>query len=1009
MRRSPFACLLLAGVSVPALADDLTISSEVKSPVFTATAANNSPGDISIETGASVNVAVQGAAVTLNSNNTIDNIGVIQNTFSGNGAIGVHIIGGTTGTFTSEAGSTTEISAGGGSGTKNFGLVLDGASAFNGNISLGAGSNLVAIGDNSIGIAIQAPLNGSLSNGAISSLVGQNITGMLITAPISGSLTTSGAITVVGVAAPSNQVLNPLSGSAVAIGSSISGGILNAGPTGTGDSTPISALTATSTVAVYAIQPSIAGTNAANIIIGGSSDTVNPNFSFLNRGSITNTADQPGVSTIGVQIGETGTAANTVTLTGGIYNNGTISAAAESDNIIASKVSPANTNATALIIGNGAAINSSGTTAQALLNNGSISSSVIGNLQIVSQNNSIQMVSTALLIQPGGSLPSLATAGTISATAGTSNVYLNNLTAYAIRDLSGTLTTITNTGAISAIATPLNNNAQQTTAIEISHTSANETITTSGPITGDILFGSAGMNGSVAGNQLVIEGTTTTGSIASVAGSIVPAAGGTIDVQVSRGGTGGVLNTANARLTTLGVGEAGTVELALNQSSASTPVISATGPVKFGFGSAVTLVPTSFLPNSGTYTLIHSNTSLTFSDFSAATAQPIPFLFNGSIAQNGNDLVITLQRKTAAELGLTGNSVALYEPLAQSALTDNPFGAALLSLTNAEDVQAAINANVPDVGGGVRALAVAMTDSVTGVVGARERNLVLAAANQQDEFRFWAQEVYDGVSAGTTATTSGFSGQGQGVALGIEFGALPDIRYGLAFTFFASSESEAHPADDKTDGDWHLLSFYAGWRPGNFFITPELNIGQADYTSRRSIPIGGVLTRTANANWIGYLGSAAVTAGYVLPMGVFQLIPELSVDGLYLHQNIINEKNAGAADLNIDAQNQQSLRGFAGFLTQGAFAWAGGTVQPQLLLGWSYDFLNKPQVVNAFFRQAPTATFQLTGPDFGANRFIGGVGLNYAVGAWSAGINYDVSLSTGAIAQSATFSLSSRF
>ena len=1009
MRRSPFACLLLAGVSFPAMADDLTISSEVKSPVSTATAANNSPGDITIVTGGSINVAVQGAAATLNSNNTIDNAGVIQNTYSGNGAVGVHILGGNTGAFTNEAGSTTEISAGGGNGTKNIGLLLDGPSAFNGNISFGTGSNLVAIGNDSIGVAIQAPLNGSLSNGAISSLVGQNITGMLVTAPISGSVTTSGSITVVGTAAPSNQILNPLSGSAVAIGSSISGGILNAGPTGTGDATPAAILTASTNLPVYAIQPSLAGTNAANIVIGGSSDAVNPNFSFLNRGTITNSAVQPGVSTIGVQIGETGTASNTVTLTGGIYNNGTISAAAESDILFASKESPANTNATALIIGNGAAINASGTTAQGLLNNGTISSTVTGNVQDLAQFNSIQMVSTAVLIQPGGSLPSIANAGSISATAGTSNADLSNLTAYAIRDLSGTLHAITNTGAISAIATPLNNNAQQTTAIDVSHSSANETITTTGPITGDVLFGSAGMNGSIAGNQLVIEGATSTGTVASVFGRVVPATGGTIDVHVSQGGTGGVLDTSNARFTTLTVGQAGTVDLALNQNLAAGPVISATGPVKFGFGSNVALVPTSFLPQNGTYTLIHSNTSLTFSDFAAATAQPIPFLFNGSISQNGNDLVITLQRKTAAQLGLAGNAAALYEPLAQSALSDDPFGAALLSLTNAEDVQAAINANVPDVGGGVRALAIAMTDSTTGIIGARERNLVLSAANQQDEFRFWAQEVYDSVSSGTTSANPGFSGQGQGVAVGFEFGALPDIRYGAAFTFVASSESEAHPADNKTDGDWHLLSFYAGWRPGNFFITPELNIGQADYNSRRGIPIGTVLTRTANANWIGYLGSAAVTMGYVLPMGVFQFIPEFSVDGLYLHQNIINEKNAGAADLNIDAQNQQSLRGFAGFLTQGAFAWAGGTVQPQLLMGWSYDVLNKVPVATAFFRQAPAATFQLTGADLGASRFVGGMGLSYAVGAWSAGINYDVSLTTGVIAQSATVSLSSRF
>jgi len=75
------------------------------------------------------------------------------------------------------------------------------------------------------------------------------------------------------------------------------------------------------------------------------------------------------------------------------------------------------------------------------------------------------------------------------------------------------------------------------------------------------------------------------------------------------------------------------------------------------------------------------------------------------------------------------------------------------------------------------------------------------------------------------------------------------VRFGLEFTFFASQEAEAHPADNKTDGDWHLLSVYAGWRQGNFFVAPELNFGQADYTSRRGITIGDNFSRTATANW----------------------------------------------------------------------------------------------------------------------------------------------------------------
>ena len=192
-------------------------------------------------------------------------------------------------------------------------------------------------------------------------------------------------------------------------------------------------------------------------------------------------------------------------------------------------------------------------------------------------------------------------------------------------------------------------------------------------------------------------------------------------------------------------------------------------------------------------------------------------------------------------------------------------------------------------------------------------------------------------------------------------------------------------------------------------MTPEFNIGQANYSSRRGIAIGTSLARTAIANWTGYLGSGAITTGYVFPFGGMQIIPEFSVDGLYLRESTHAEQGAGAENLFIKSQVVSSLRGFLGVITQGSFTWDIGTLQPQLLLGWSYDVLHKPGTVNGNFAGAPDSPFQLTYPSLDTNRFIAGLGMNYAVGAWSAGFNLDAGLSQGNISESATFSLSSRF
>ncbi len=610
---------------------------------------------------------------------------------------------------------------------------------------------------------------------------------------------------------------------------------------------------------------------------------------------------------------------------------------------------------------------------------------------------------TPILVLGGGILPSLTNPGAVSGIASTTDLSIASLNAYGVRDLSGTLTTLNNSGWLATQVTTLTNNAQQAIAVDLSHGSANESFTNSGTVIGDVIFGSAGMSGGVAGNQLVIHGTNAT-----VQGSLRAAGAGTIDVHLAEDDTGGAWRTGNARITTLTVGSGGTVEMALDQNSATAPIISATGPVSFRTGSKVSLVPSTFLPDSGTYTLIHSG-GLSFADFTAAVAaQPIPFIFNGSLTHNANDLLLTLQRKTAVQLGLTGNTATVYEPLAKAALSDSEFGAALLSLNSAADVQAVVNATVPDIAGGVRALSIAMTDQATGVIGTRERNLITVSPNARDEFRFWGQEFYNIVSAGSTATAPGYGGAGQGIALGVEWGNIRTGRYGVGYTFYSSQETESHPRDTKTNGDWNLVSAYAGWRTGDFFVTPQVNLGQGDFHSRRSI-VAGTVARSATANWSNYLAAGGFTTGYIMNVAGFQLIPEISLDGLYTRESAYNENGAGGIGLSLKPTDQKSLRSFAGVLGQGTYVWDNGNLQPQLLVGWSHEFLNTPATIDGSFESTPGSPFHLVGPTLEPNKIIGGASFAYVLGNWSAGFNYDAAASSGTLAQSATISLSSRF
>src|SRR6185295_6054625 len=96
-----------------------------------------------------------------------------------------------------------------------------------------------------------------------------------------------------------------------------------------------------------------------------------------------------------------------------------------------------------------------------------------------------------------------------------------------------------------------------------------------------------------------------------------PTNGGSLDVEVSRLGTGGVLRTSNVRTGSLTVGDKGQVQFALSKNTGSAPLIEATGAIGFSANSSISITPTTFLPSNGTYTLLRSGsaTGVNFANF----------------------------------------------------------------------------------------------------------------------------------------------------------------------------------------------------------------------------------------------------------------------------------------------------------------------------------------------------------------------------------------------------------
>jgi hypothetical protein len=188
----------LALVAAPASAQT-SISTSTTTPVATATANSGSPSDIDITSSGSVGLTAPGVAVTLNSSNVVTNEGEIGAT-DVNGATGVQIQGGNTGSFTNTGtilitesyvattdqnnGLLTGVFA---SGNNRIGVQVVGPGSFDGSIT---NTGAVTVhGNNSLGVDIEAPITGSLTMQTVSPTTFTSSTTVTVT---NGSITALG-------------------------------------------------------------------------------------------------------------------------------------------------------------------------------------------------------------------------------------------------------------------------------------------------------------------------------------------------------------------------------------------------------------------------------------------------------------------------------------------------------------------------------------------------------------------------------------------------------------------------------------------------------------------------------------------------------------------------------------------------------------------------------------------------------------------------------------------------
>ncbi|RZJ01146.1 MAG: autotransporter outer membrane beta-barrel domain-containing protein [Brevundimonas sp.] len=194
---------------------EVVISTARTTPITTANATGSGADLIRIASGGAVNVS-SGAAVTLNSSHgvDIDSGGSITMSNSDNGATGILVNGGNSANVTVGGGITLSDNIANdaaldtdkdgdadgpfANGTGRYGVRVAGPAAFTGNIVVETTGAINLEGNDSYGVAVEAPLNGDLSVFGAVNVIGDRNVAVRTTGVVNGDVQLAGAITARG-------------------------------------------------------------------------------------------------------------------------------------------------------------------------------------------------------------------------------------------------------------------------------------------------------------------------------------------------------------------------------------------------------------------------------------------------------------------------------------------------------------------------------------------------------------------------------------------------------------------------------------------------------------------------------------------------------------------------------------------------------------------------------------------------------------------------------------------
>ncbi|MGV9010087.1 autotransporter outer membrane beta-barrel domain-containing protein [Brevundimonas sp.] len=971
---------------------EVVISTARTTPITTGNATGAGPDNIRVTSGGNISVTT-GTAVTVDSshNFTLDGNGTVTMLNAANGATAVLVNPGVTSTIRIDSGiaitdsidaypdtdNDGDIDGPWATGSGRYGVRLAAGAPVTGNITLAPTTGIISVdGNQSYALSIESGLIGNVQSQGILRVLGDNsvafrttgdITGQVallgevfargegtsavsIGGDVSGRLTLQGTISASGYRYTSRgtdafesklDAEDKLQGGpAVIIASNIAGGVVvdtrpadnsTTNADEDGDGIP-DANEGSGQIDSYGSAPAIRVGSTTESITLGAAGTGDDAFGFINRGTVNGQGIYDLIDANAIVFG--GNVGQSVNLTGGFRNQGTVAA-------LANKA-----DATAIRFG-------AGTNAPAVLNSGAITAGVASD---------VAATATAIRIDAGANVQSLTNNGSILASTGGGVADV-----VAIMDQSGTLTSVTNTRSIqanigqNAAGDPITGTI---TAIDVSANTTGFTLvqrgitgtpTATSPdsdgdgvldadepiIYGDIKLGSG--NDSISIENGYVEGVISFGagadSLSITGGGEVRAAitdtDGALSINVANG-TLDSRGTTALNLTTLNIGADGKLLISLDPANGTGGTFNVAGTATLATGAELGVRFNSLLAAPTRYNLIDAGT-LNLGNVDLTTiGDNSPYLYRVEAGTDqANGIVFAdVRQRTAAEAGMIGAESGIYDAFYSALARDEDIRTAFLNQTGRDNFFNLYEQLLPEHSGGPLLSLSSGVDAVTRALTGRN------ASAAPGETSAWVQEINFYADKDRT-DTYGFRSEGFGVAGGVERGTgLGAVGISVAFT---SSDLEDPEAEAEEVLSANLLELGLYWRAqGQYWTTwARAAAGYASFESERRL-VGAGLNLRNEASWNGVTLAAAGGASYERNFGRFSFRPEVYAEYFSLSEDGYTEEGGGDGfDLEIDDREGHLFSATAAInigMGMGENSW----LRPEVRLGWRQNISVDP-------------------------------------------------------------------